>query len=220
MVNHGLTTGALFACIGLVADRYRTRDLSEMGGLWNRYPAWTLLLIVAALGSAALPGLNGFIGEFPILVGSYAARPGLTTVATLGMILGAYYLLWMLQRVAFGPTVEPAVFDSGAAGGASGPTRDRGGFGGVELGGIAPLVALIVLIGVLPAPFVERIKPPLAPLVAHLNAPPMVVEPPVLEPARRAAVEGEAVPVLGGAMPSPGPRRPGRGPVPATPAGR
>ena len=172
MVNHGLTTGALFACVGLLADRYRTRDINELGGLWNRYPGWSFLIMVAALGSAALPGLNGFIGEFPILAGMYQSRPRTTVVATLGMILGAYYLLWMLQRVVFGPLREPTVYADPAAvpnGAAPGYPTGPTPFGPVELGGIIPLVVLIFAIGLVPAPFVDRIKPPIAPIVEHLQ---------------------------------------------------
>ena len=71
MVNHGLTTGALFACVGVIYERYHTREMSELGGLWNRLPLWAFFLILASLGSAALPGLNGFVGEFPILLGMF-----------------------------------------------------------------------------------------------------------------------------------------------------
>ena len=165
MVNHGLTTGALFACVGLLADRYRTRDIAEVGGLWNRYPVWSFLLIVAALGSAALPGLNGFIGEFPILLGMFQARPAYAIPATLGMILGAYYLLWMLQRVVFGPLIEPTVYADPSAvpnGSSQAYPSSRTPFGPVELAGIVPLILMIVVIGVVPAPFVDRIKPPVA----------------------------------------------------------
>ena len=173
MVNHGLTTGALFACVGLLTDRYRTRDIAELGGLWNRYPLWSFFLMIAALGSAALPGLNGFIGEFPILLGMYQARPATAVWASLGMILGAYYLLWMLQRLVFGPLVEPAIHLDPAD--STSPTRTR--FGAVELTGIVPLVALIILIGIMPAPFVDRIKPPIASIAAHF-----VPRVPVAEP--------------------------------------
>ena len=169
MVNHGLTTGALFACVGLLTDRYRTRDIAELGGLWNKYPVWSFFLMIAALGSAALPGLNGFIGEFPILLGMYQSRPATAIWATLGMILGAYYLLWMLQRLIFGPLVEPVVYTDQDGSTTATPASTRVGFGTVELAGIVPLVALIVLIGIWPAPFVERIKPPIAPIAAHLQ---------------------------------------------------
>ena len=75
MLNHGLTTGALFACVGMIYERYHTRDINAIGGLWVRMPILALFLIVAVLGSAAVPGLNGFVGEFPILVGTFETQP-------------------------------------------------------------------------------------------------------------------------------------------------
>ncbi len=78
-----------------------------MGGLWNRLPLFAFFFILSSLGSAAFPGLNGFVGEFPILVGMFDASPMAAVLASIGMILGAYYLLWMLQRVVFGPLREP-----------------------------------------------------------------------------------------------------------------
>jgi NADH-quinone oxidoreductase subunit M len=107
MLNHGLTTGALFACVGVIYERYHTREMAEMSGLWDRLPLLAFFFILAALGSAALPGLNGFVGEFPILVGMFDRSPRAAVLASLGMILGAYYLLWMLQRVLFGPSTSP-----------------------------------------------------------------------------------------------------------------
>src|SRR4029079_6550162 len=97
MINHGLTTGALFACVGVIYERYHTREMAEMSGLWARLPLLAFFFILSALGSAALPGLNGFVGEFPILAGTFRRSPWFAVVASLGMILGAYYLLWMLQ---------------------------------------------------------------------------------------------------------------------------
>jgi NADH-quinone oxidoreductase subunit M len=93
MLNHGLTTGALFACVGVIYERYHTRSMDEVGGLWNRLPLLAFFLILAALGSAALPGLNGFVGEFPILVGAFGASHRAGVLAATGMVLGGYYLL-------------------------------------------------------------------------------------------------------------------------------
>ncbi len=128
MVNHGITTGALFACVGLIYERYHTREMSELGGLWERLPLLAFFLIMASLGSAAVPGLNGFVGEFPILVGMFARCPRTTIFAATGMILGAYYLLLMLQRVVFGSLHEPHHGDDPhhARRPACGLARDRG----------------------------------------------------------------------------------------------
>lgn len=179
MFNHGLTTGALLACVGMIQDRYRTRDMAELGGLWARMPLWALFTIVAAMGSAALPGLNGFVGEFPILLGMYRTSPRLAVLATGGMILGAYYLLWMLQKVAFGPLREPVVRQGDLA--ADGrPEASPAGIrpvSGAEIAALAPLMVLIVWIGVHPAPFIDPIKPPFRSLVANFTPPPYVEVP-------------------------------------------
>jgi NADH-quinone oxidoreductase subunit M len=158
MVNHGLTTGALFACLGVIFERYKTREMAEMGGLWNRMPLWSFFLILAALGAAALPGLNGFIGEFPILLAMFQANRTLAVFATLGMILGAYYLLVMIQRVVFGPLKEPA-----RDGHLQAEVRPMGW---PEIAGLTPLMVLIVLIGIFPKPFLDRLQPPLKPIAA------------------------------------------------------
>jgi NADH-quinone oxidoreductase subunit M len=161
MVNHGLTTGALFACLGLIFERYKTREMADLGGLWNRMPLWSFFVILASLGAAALPGLNGFIGEFPILLGMFQKNWKLASVASLGMILGAYYLLLMLQKVVFGPLKEPAV-----------PSQDSpkpGSLGWPAIAGLTPLMVLIVLIGIVPKPFLDRLQPSLKPIVAELQ---------------------------------------------------
>ena len=103
MLNHGLTTGALFACVGMIYERYHTRDINVIGGLWIRMPILAFFLILAMLGSAAVPGLNGFVGEFPILVGAFANSRRAGVLAATGMVLGACYLLWMVRKVLFGP---------------------------------------------------------------------------------------------------------------------
>lgn len=163
MVNHGITTGALFACVGLIYERYHTREMSELGGLWERLPLLAFFLIMASLGSAAVPGLNGFVGEFPILVGMFAKSPRTTIFAATGMILGAYYLLLMLQRVVFGPLHEPHHGDDPHHAHAVRPV------GWHEIAGLTPLMVLIVWIGIYPRPFLERINPAIAPIAARFS---------------------------------------------------
>jgi NADH-quinone oxidoreductase subunit M len=170
MINHGLTTGALFACVGVFYDRYHTREMGELGGLWKRLPLLAFFLILASLGSAAVPGLNGFVGEFPILVGSFSRNPTAATLAAVGMVLGAYYLLQMLQRVLFGPLREPAAHGEEVAvngdGHGHGHGHDDTGTSAIEpiawyeVAGLAPLMILIVVIGVYPAPIFDRLSPP------------------------------------------------------------
>jgi NADH-quinone oxidoreductase subunit M len=172
MVNHGLTTGALFACVGMIYERYHTRDITQLGGLWNRLPILAFFLILAALGSAALPGLNGFVGEFPILAGTFATSARAAVLGATGMILGACYLFWMLRAVVFGPLREPA---HEAASGAwkSGHEPSDGAVAPVgwhEITGLAPLMVLIVAIGVFPGPFLAQIRPAVAHLAQNVQA--------------------------------------------------
>lgn len=106
MVAHGLSTGALFVLVGALQDRLHTRDLDRMGGLWPTVPRFGGLAMFFALASLGLPGLGNFIGEFLVLLGSYPVAPGLTAVATAGLVLGTVYALWFMQRVFFGPARE------------------------------------------------------------------------------------------------------------------
>lgn len=167
MINHGITTGALFACVGIVYERYHTREMSQLGGLWQRFPLFAFFLILSSLGSAAVPGLNGFVGEFPILVGTFAASPAAAIVSAIGMVLGAYYLLTMIQRLLFGPVIEPAHGDDhghGHAEHAPAPIR------WYETAGLTPLMVLIVVIGLFPNYWFDRMSPVVAGLVNNLAA--------------------------------------------------
>jgi NADH-quinone oxidoreductase subunit M len=157
MVNHGLTTGALFACVGVLYERYHTREMNEVGGIWNRLPLLAFFFILAALGSAALPGLNGFVGEFPILVGMFRESRRAGVLGGTGMILGACYLFWLLRKVVFGPLREPVHHEHAAGTNAAHPEVRPVGWH--EIAGLAPLMGLIVLIGVVPGPFLDRIRP-------------------------------------------------------------
>ena len=171
MINHGLTTGALFACVGMIYERYHTRDMTQLGGLWNRLPILAFFLILAALGSAAVPGLNGFVGEFPILTGMFQTSARTAVLAATGMILGACYLFWMLRSVVFGPLREPA---HEAAQSGSPPDHDPAHgvvapIGWHEIAGMTPLLALIVGIGIFPRPFLNQIRPAVARIDQNLR---------------------------------------------------
>jgi NADH-quinone oxidoreductase subunit M len=167
MVNHGVTTGALFACVGVIYERYHTREMSELSGLWERLPLLAFFLILASLGSAAVPGLNGFVGEFPILLGMFSRSPWTAIVSATGMILGAYYLLWMLQRVIFGPLHEP----HGHGGDHDAHAVAIRRLGWHEVAGLTILMVLIVAIGVYPRPWLDRLRPAVAPIAARFPAP-------------------------------------------------
>ena len=114
-VNHGLSTGALFFLVGVLYEQTHTRDMAAYGGVWKIMPVFSVLSLIVVLSSMGLPGLNGFVGEFTILLGSMGAeslapRPWIfTACATTGVILAAVYLLWMFQRVFMGPAETPQV---------------------------------------------------------------------------------------------------------------
>ncbi len=109
MINHGISTGGLFLLVGMLYERRHTRDIDAFGGVWKVMPVYSALMLVVTLSSMGLPGLNGFVGEFTILMGSFnsaalGARPWLfTAFSTIGIILAAIYLLWMFQKVFLGP---------------------------------------------------------------------------------------------------------------------
>ena len=107
MLNHGLSTGALFLLVGMIYDRRHTRMIEDFGGLWKQLPVFSALLLLVTFSSIGLPGLNGFVGEFLILLGAFAVTPGWTAAAATGMILSAIYMLWMFRRVIFGPLTNP-----------------------------------------------------------------------------------------------------------------
>ena len=164
MVNHGITTGALFACVGVFYERYHTREMADLGGLWVRFPLLAFFFILSSLGSAAVPGLNGFVGEFPILTGMFARSPRVAVLSAMGMILGAYYLMWMLQQVLFGPLREPHGHDSHEAGHAPAGIRPMGWH---EITGLSVLMVFVVQIAVYPRPFFDRIKPAITPIASR-----------------------------------------------------
>ena len=103
MVNHGLSTGALFLLVGMIYERTHTRQIADFGGIAKQMPVYFFLFLIVLLSSIGLPLLNGFVGEFLILLGAFRAKAWVAIVATTGVIWGAVYMLWMFQRVMFGP---------------------------------------------------------------------------------------------------------------------
>jgi NADH-quinone oxidoreductase subunit M len=155
MVNHGITTGALFILVGWIYERRHTRQIAALGGLQSAAPVLAGVFTLAMLSSIGLPGLNGFVGEFLILLGAFSSARWWAVVAATGVILAALYLLWAYQRSFQGPAdVENATM------------RD---LRPSELLGIAPLLALIVFLGVYPDPMLERISPSVERLLVHVD---------------------------------------------------
>jgi len=155
MVNHGISTGALFLLVGFIYERRHTREISELGGLQKAAPIMAAVFTVVMLSSIGLPGLNGFVGEFLILVGAFLSARWWAVLAATGVILAALYLLWAYQRVFHG-TPE----------GENASMPDMGWKEGLVM---APLVILIVGLGVYPRPFLERVEPAVDALVEHIE---------------------------------------------------
>ncbi len=156
-VNHGLSTGALFLMIGMVYDRRHTRLLSEYGGLWKKAPVWSALFIIVVLASVGLPGLNGFVGEFAILVGAFQANPWWAVFATLGVIFAAWYLLTAVRGMVQGP------LDEEKNGNLTALTKR-------EILLLAPLVILFFVIGLFPGFFFDKINPAVDALLQTVQA--------------------------------------------------
>ncbi|HET7481957.1 MAG TPA: NADH-quinone oxidoreductase subunit M [Actinomycetota bacterium] len=156
MVNHGLSTGALFMLVGALYDRRHTRRIADFGGLAKSVPILSGVFLFVALSSLGLPGLNGFVGEFLVLLGTFLSYRWWVIPAAFGIVLAAIYLLWAYQRVFQGePDLEA--------------NRTLPDLRVREMIMLAPLVALIVFIGVYPKPFLDRIEPAAQRVVTVLN---------------------------------------------------
>ena len=140
MVNHGISTGALFLLVGFIYERRHTREMSEFGGLWKIVPIYGSIMLVIALSSMGLPGLNGFVGEFTILLGTWAANPVWAAFAAIGVILAAIYILTMFQKMFMGETRNEE-------------NKHLIDLSRRELWVIVPLVVFVLIIGIYPAPF-------------------------------------------------------------------
>jgi NADH-quinone oxidoreductase subunit M len=154
MVNHGLSTGALFLIVGMFYERYHTRMMDDLGGLASRLPLMAAGMVFISMASVGLPGLNGFPGEMLSLAGMFKRNPYYAAAGATGLVLGAWYLLSMLQFVFFGPLKEPAAHDHDH--GHHGPVRD---ISLRELAALVPLAAACLWIGVKPQPIVDVIRP-------------------------------------------------------------
>jgi NADH-quinone oxidoreductase subunit M len=146
MINHGISTGALFFLVGMLYERRHSRLIAAYGGIARVVPMLAAILTLVSLSSIGLPATNGFVGEFLVLLGAFRTHPVAATVATLGVIVAAAYLLWALQRVIYNPLDKrenEKLLDLNAR----------------ELAVLLPLLACIVWLGVYPKPFLERMEP-------------------------------------------------------------
>ena len=146
MINHGLSTGALFLIVGMIYERRHTRLIADFGGLAKRIPIFTVFFMVVTLSSIGLPGLNGFVGEFLILLGTFLAHRWYAVVAAVGVILAAVYMLTMFQRVMFGKLDKEE-------------NKTLVDLSRREIAVLVPIVLLIVLIGVYPNVFLKKMEP-------------------------------------------------------------
>jgi NADH-quinone oxidoreductase subunit M len=168
MINHGLSTGALFLLVGMLYERRHTRQIDEFGGLGASVPVLAGAFLIVALSSLGLPGLNGFVGEFLVLLGTFRVHKLASVIASAGVVLSALYLLWAYQRTFHGPI-----------------TRDENrvlkDLNGREKALLYPVIAAIVLIGVWPQPLLSRMAPSieraLVGVAPHRAAAPLTARP-------------------------------------------
>lgn len=189
MVNHGLSTGALFLLVGMIYDRRHTRLIAAYGGLWRQMPMFAVAFLVVMFSSIGLPGLNGFVGEFLILLGTFEFHKPFAVLAALGIILGAVYMLWTYQRVMYGEITHEE-------------NRHLSDLSRREIAVLVPLLLLMLWIGVYPKPFLRPIEVSTAHLLEQMRTkktvvaqpPAPSVPPPAVRPQREALSIGERTP--------------------------
>jgi NADH-quinone oxidoreductase subunit M len=157
MLNHGVSTGALFLLVGVIYERRHTRLISDYGGLAKVVPVYSVLLLIVTFSSIGLPGLNGFVGEILVLLGSFGAHPVATAFSATGVILGAVYMLWMVQRVVFGPLENHE-------------NKHLSDTSPGELAYMVPLIVTMFVMGLFPQPFLEKMRPSIDRLLVEMEA--------------------------------------------------
>ncbi len=170
MINHGITTGALFLIVGFLYERRHTREIAQFGGLAKRMPIFATIFLIMTFSSIGLPGTNGFVGEFLILMGAFESQLRWFAVfATTGVILAAVYMLWMYQRVMFGELKNPE-------------NEKLKDLSYREMALMAPLLVFVFWIGLYPNPFFEKMTPALEQLLQQVNGNTEIVA--MVEPAQ------------------------------------
>jgi len=174
MINHGLSTGALFLCIGMIYERYHTRDMDELGGLAQRMPVWSFFMVFFAMASVGLPGRNGVVSEFMCRMGAFQAGaawgpggtggvlgPWFAAIAATGMVVAAMYILYMVGKIVFGPLKEPR----GHHPHEELPTD----LNAREIVVLTPLAVLCLVLGLYPTPVLRSLEAPVAGQLAHVE---------------------------------------------------
>jgi len=184
MINHGLSTGAMFLVIGMIYDRYHTRDINELSGLARRMPVLSFFFVFFVMASIGLPGLNGFWSEFITILAAFNSSylgPAFGATAAIGIILGAIYMLHMTARVIFGPLKTPAVHGDGhdSADAHGHGAEHPGDIGYREIGVLIPIAVAIVILGVKPGVVTDKMLGPIQQVRAPLikNALPVAQSP-------------------------------------------
>jgi NADH-quinone oxidoreductase subunit M len=157
MMSHGLVSGALFLCVGVVYDRMHTREIAAYGGLVNRMPVYAVIFMVFTMANVGLPGTAGFVGEFLTLMGAFKANPWVAFIATSGVILSAAYALWLYRRVMFGELVKPEL-------------KDITDLNRREMATLVPLVLLTIWYGVRPGTILDAFAAPTEALIKNYQA--------------------------------------------------
>jgi NADH-quinone oxidoreductase subunit M len=147
MVSHGLVSGALFLCVGVVYDRMHTREIAAYGGLVNRMPIYAVVFLIFTMANVGLPGTSGFVGEFLSLLGAFRANTWVSFLATTGVILSAGYALWLYRRVMYGPLVKPEL-------------SNIADLNRREMVSLVPLVLLVIYYGIQPGPILDAFAAP------------------------------------------------------------
>ena len=145
MISHGISTGALFLLLGMMYERRHTREIAAFGGIARVMPWFATAFMITALASIGVPGTSGFIGEFLVLLGAFETHPTLAIIAASGVIFAAFYMLPMVQKVFFNKLEKPE-------------SREMKDLSGRELAILAPMCALMILIGWFPTPILSRME--------------------------------------------------------------
>jgi NADH-quinone oxidoreductase subunit M len=182
MISHGIVSGALFLCVGVVYDRMHTREIAFYGGLVNRMPLYAAVFMVFTLANVGLPGTSGFVGEFLSLIGTFKTNTSVAALATLGVILSACYALWLYRKMIFG-NLKPALEG----------IRD---IGWRETLIFTPLVALTILFGVAPKPVLDMSAASVAQLLDNYKHAIAKIEAPTKETVGSAALKIERAQII------------------------